>query len=255
MAAVTDDLALRPQLGRLIRRALGRVFGYRPPAELPLSTYARILASRPRGVPAPLSIPKGARIAVVGNGPVRAEQGPVIDAHDIVIRFNYCQHYGLGGFRTDVLVLVNRGDSARRYAYRRGSIPLPCLRQAREIWFKRGPDALTPADDNYAEEIIRRRFRSRPWRYVSQEVRQYAASLLIKHGAAENKAHAPSAGFLALCQIKRHHPSARVTLFGFTHEGWEAHPWAAERSAVDHWSDWVTRADQLQPLERQSSVA
>jgi hypothetical protein len=66
-------------LSRIKRSAMRRILGYRPPAELDLRNCARIAAwpavAPYRQAPEPLSIPKHARIALVGNGPLRSGPG------------------------------------------------------------------------------------------------------------------------------------------------------------------------------------
>jgi hypothetical protein len=197
----------------------------------------------------PVMVRSGCRIAVVGNGPLQAGYGDLIDDHDIVLRFNTCRSYHRhGGTRTDILVLISGGVHAKMFAHVRGHIPLECLMQVREFWFVHRADRRS-----YAEDIVRRRVGQRPWRYISSECWQNALSMLRAHGAAAE--YSPSSGLLTLCYIREAFPPTRVTLFGFSHEGTGCHAWDAEKGIVDSWSDWITRATfperPLRPPSRQ----
>jgi hypothetical protein len=182
----------------------------------------------------PIAIAPGYRIAVMGNGPVQDIGSELINSHDLVVRFNTCGSYR-GGERTDIIVLISGGVHGRHFARNRGHVPPECLAQAREFW-------LTPKPGmrSYTEEIVRRRIGRRPWRYISDEDQRHALRMLRTNGAGES--YRPSSGLLALCHIRAAFPSARVTLFGFSHEGTGNHAWNVERTIIDNWFDWIARA-------------
>jgi hypothetical protein len=191
------------------------------------------------------------RIALVGNGIVRAEQGPEIDAHDLVVRFNSCRHYGTTGYRTDVLVLINTGPAGRQLAREGDAINPAALAAARSFWIAKSADVAAaeferaherPTWDgpwDHASEIVERLIGSRPWRCLGANTFHAAQKLLLRHGASE--AHQPSTGMLVLCHAKQTFWWPRITLFGFNHEGWSGHPWNAERSLIDSWRTSVRR--------------
>ena len=189
-------------------------------------------------------------IALVGNGPLRRAEGEAIDRHTLVVRFNSCSNYGKGGYRTDVLVLTNTGDPAEAFARNEGAINEEALVSARAFWIARSPELVAIESKrrpdqaaywtDHATEIIHNRVGSRPFRFLDARIYWSAHKALKKFGATDW--HQPSTGMLALFHIKTTIPwPRRVTLFGFTHEGWERHPWQAERALIDRWR-WVRRS-------------
>lgn len=218
----------------LQRSLTRRLLGYVPSQPLPLRNFVKIaIGANSRHPPAtPLMIPKHARIAVVGNGPVRAEDGPAIDAHDLVVRFNSCGNYGVSGWRCDVLALCNSGQTGRRFAAGRAWNRLAAA-IAKELWL------MSPkgCEDDYSEHIIPR-MAGRPYWSAEPELCDETRGIL-KQFAASATTH-PSSGMIVLAHLRQFMPIT-VTLFGFTHEGRGNHPWDAERRLVDQWSDWVKR--------------
>jgi hypothetical protein len=175
--------------------------------------------------------PITARIAVVGNGPVDPSQAAPIDSHSMVVRFNGCWHYGTSGFKTDVLVLSNSGGSGKHLAYAADAIVPQALASARRFWFPKPPEAIS--DGDYTRDLIANRAGGRPWLVFGAAVYRDAEQALIEAGASCHCV--PSSGLLALCYIRRTYWWPRVTLFGFTHHGWEGHAWDAERQLIDGW--------------------
>jgi len=186
------------------------------------------------------------RIALVGNGPVDPAAAGAIDAHDLVVRFNTCTNYGASGRRVDVLVLGNDGHTGAHLANAPDAIPLEAWAAAREFWLRVPGSVLQrlamqwpEGRENWVdhtEAILRNRVGARPWRAISEQVYWTTHEALKRHGALD--AHLPSTGILALSSIRHCMGGYRpvVTLFGFTHEGWEGHAWAAERASADAWS-------------------
>jgi hypothetical protein len=189
-------------------------------------------------------------IALIGNGPLRPAEGEAIDRHDLVVRFNSCSNYGEGGYRTDVLVLTNTGEPAEAFARNEAAINEGALISARAFWIARSPELVMAERKrhpdqaaywtDYATEIVRNRVGSRPFQFLDAKTYWSAQEALKKYGATDW--HQPSTGMLALFHIKTTMLwPCRVTLFGFTHEGWERHPWQAERALIDQWR-WVRRS-------------
>jgi hypothetical protein len=198
--------------------------------------------------------PSSYRIAVIGNGPVDSRSSAEIDAHDLVIRFNACRHYGRAGRKIDVLVLSNTGSPATKFARHDKAINREALASAKSFWLARAPELVSaerilhPGDSRCwvtcDEEIIHKCVGNRPWQYIPAETYRLAKRNLDRYGARFDD-H-PSTGMLALFHIRRalrrRFRSCRATLYGFTHQGWYRHPWAAERALIDRWRNWVARA-------------
>ena len=184
------------------------------------------------------------RIAVVGNGTVHPRHGGLIDQHGTVIRFNSCWHYGQTGRRTDILVLNNTGGGGKHITYASDAINLQALASARKFWLVTAPQiASARGDEDFTDAMIERRVSGRPWRYIRARSYWSAKDALDTYGAAVDSR--PSSGVLVLFQIMNSPSFWRpITLFGFSHEGWEGHAWDAERALVDDWRGWcaLTRA-------------
>jgi len=166
------------------------------------------------------------RIAVVGNGTVHP------------------RHDGQTGRRTDILVLNNTGGGGKHITYASDAINLQALASARKFWLVTAPQiASARGDEDFTDAMIERRVSGRPWRYIRARNYWSAKDALDTYGAAVDSR--PSSGVLVLFQIMNSPSFWRpITLFGFSHEGWEGHAWDAERALVDDWRGWcaLTRA-------------
>src|SRR5262249_61322619 len=89
-------------------------------------------------------------------------------------------------------------------------------------------------DEAFPDAMIERRVSGRPWRYIRARSYWSAKDALDTYGAAVDSR--PSSGVLVLFQIMNSPSLWRpITLFGFSHEGWEGHAWDAERALVVDW--------------------
>ncbi len=187
-------------------------------------------------------------IMIVGNGEVPEGAAATIDAADLVIRFNDCRSVGRGGTRTDVVAVCNTGRPAlSMLGGGRWKTSEP-VRQAREIWSVRSgakfaamraalaethPDLDDFCDDYTTgfESFARttgRRHRAVPaetHERLEQELARFAPALYV----------APSSGLVVIADVLSSFASAGddIVLAGFGHNGWEWHPFAAERRYVD----------------------
>ena len=187
-------------------------------------------------------------IAIVGSGPIDPRHGPKIDQHEIVIRFNACQNYGASGLKTDVLVLVNTGWSGKTLSRTPDAIHQGALAAAEDFWFPRHPKLINTqrrlrpiapdAEDqdlwtDFSHELIDNHVGDRPFKYILASHYRAAQRCLEKLGSTQD--FEPSTGFLTLYHLRRQIRPSRVTLYGFTHEGWGGHAWAAEKALIQQW--------------------
>lgn len=179
------------------------------------------------------------RIALVGNGPSACKFGNRIDLYDFVVRITQTPHYGNSGFKTDALAIINW--SGPGYAITSGLTHLNerCLASAREIWLPMPQGAMAsvradqepdippwPGYADFTDAVISKYANSRPivcfptdiWFDLERKLRDLGA----------DRRHAASTGALVLAYLTRAYPRSMISLFGFTHEGWLGHPWAAE---------------------------
>ncbi|HET6390997.1 hypothetical protein [Hyphomicrobium sp.] len=199
-------------------------------------------------------------VAIVGNGPIDCSQALEIDSHDVVVRFNGCRNFGASGYRTDYLVLTNTGEPARQFAFDPHALNAHALKAAGSILLARPPDLVArevrkfPRDREYWEtfdrELVENRIGHKHWSYMRASIYREARATLIRYGA--KKSDQPSTGMLALFYLARNFRkrlrSSALTLYGFTHQGWDRHPWNAERALIDDlWRDWIRRAEAPDP--------
>lgn len=160
-------------------------------------------------------------IALVGNGRISQSDAMMIDDHDCVIRINRAQLCGSAGERTDILAVLGIG-SLMEVAARGLPINALALRSAREIW---SVDEL-PADDTAITAFCG----SHPLLRIGADVRSEAREALLGHASALRVK--PTTGAVLLSYLLKN-STARITLFGFSHEGSKVHDWDAERAWMD----------------------
>lgn len=200
------------------------------------------------------------RIALVGNGPIDPPHAATIDAHDIVVRFNSCANYGVTGTKTDAIVICNSGVSGKRFAVEPDAIDAFALASTEELWFAKPLEVVIFEErlsgerhdlcGDYTREIVASRATSCPWIVFDYRTYMEAKHAITNRGASV--VAQPSTGLIALFHIKRTLWWPRVTLYGFTHQGWEGHDWAVERAIFNAFK-WVKRVQD--PPTSQSSRA
>jgi hypothetical protein len=190
----------------------------------------------------------GRIIMIVGNGAVPAGADARIDAADVVIRFNDCRSIGAGGMRTDIVAVCNTGRPARAMLDGDGWRTSDGVRQAREIWSVRdsGKFARMRADlakthpdlDDFCDDYTAgfERFSQetgRSHRVIPAVVHEQLDRDLAQF--APEPYVVPSSGMIVIADILSGYAARNddVVLAGFGHEGWEWHPFAAERRFVD----------------------
>src|SRR5262249_10153878 len=81
----------------------------------------------------------GRAIIIVGNGEFAEGQASLIDAADLVIRFNDCRSVGPGGTRTDMAGVCSPGRPGKAMTEDRGWRANDAVKQASAIWCIRDP--------------------------------------------------------------------------------------------------------------------
>lgn len=201
------------------------------------------------------------RIAIVGNGPVPDGLAAAIDAADLVIRFNDCRSLGSGGDRTDIVAVCNTGRPALAMLGSGHWKASAAVRQAREFWCVRASQmfaAMRPALavshpdlDDFCDDYT-----------LGFETFAYATGRRIDvipsavHHALDAALAVfdpppyvvPSSGLIVIAHVLDTVAKAgdRVSIAGFGHEGWQWHPFVAER----RWVDAQIAAGRLDRLER-----
>ena len=186
-------------------------------------------------------------IMIIGNGAIETGLAPVIDAADVVMRFNDCRSVGTGGQKTDIVAVCNTGRPGRRMAQEAGWKNNPSVRSACAIWCVRDPQKfaamraplaishpeLDDFCDDYTDAIADFCAGSDKELYV---VPAATHDHLDRQLAAYDPAPyvVPSTGLVAISEVLGAFsaPGDRVCLAGFGHQGWEWHPWQAERRWV-----------------------
>lgn len=200
-------------------------------------------------------------IMIVGNGPVPDGAASVIDAADLVIRFNDCCSCGAGGERTDIVAVCNTGRPALAMLGGGRWKSNAAVRQAREIWCVRAAEKfrelrpqieerhpeLDDLCDDYTDGF--RAFAKatgRAFHTVPASTHESVDAELIHFHSGEYVV--PSSGLIVIAEVLAHwrQPGDRVVLAGFGHAGWEWHPFAAEKELV---GDYIRkgRLERLDP--------
>ncbi|MCV3738348.1 Urease operon accessory protein [Rhizobium sp. TRM96647] len=189
----------------------------------------------------------GRRIVIVGNGQVAEGADAVIDAADFVVRFNLSRNAGQSGTRTDAVAVCNTGRPANEMLDGpewRESAPVLA---SREIWSVRDPEkfarlrphlAVTHPElddfcDDRTDDFARFATASgKLHRIVPAAAHEAADAALAAHSPGAYVV--PSSGLVTLFHVlsATEFSGSEIVLAGFGHEGWDGHPFAAERRLV-----------------------
>jgi hypothetical protein len=176
-------------------------------------------------------------IALVGNGPITEDYRSFISEHEIVVRMNLCANLDKTGDKTDFIALVNSGRSVM-VIFDNAEALEPARRNCKKIWIVRHTSVVASLkknffynkDDPYEGRDfsfrIARKFAPTPCEMFEANIWEDASRIILAHGG-DNKQ--PSTGLLTFLRLQELYPGKIVNLFGFTHEGWEGHPWDAEK--------------------------
>lgn len=187
-------------------------------------------------------------VMIVGNGEIGEGLAEVIDAADLVMRFNLCRSVGPGGGRTDIVAVCNTGRPGREMTEGSGWACYKSVWLASSIWCTRDPakfKAMRPAIlrdhpelddfcDNYTDGFAD---------YARQNGKDFHIVPAATHETLDHTLAAqepepyvvPSTGALAIAEFLAHYrkPDDQIFLAGFGHHGWDGHPWAAEKAWID----------------------
>ncbi|WP_275784347.1 Urease operon accessory protein [Pararhizobium gei] len=190
----------------------------------------------------------GRTIMIVGNGPVADGAAAVIDAADMVIRFNDCRSCGAGGVKTDIVAVCNTGRPALAMLGGGAWKTSAAVRQAGAIWCVRSAEklqALRPDIERHHPDLndlcddYTDGFRAfakatgRSFRVIPGSVHDSVDTGLKPFHA--RRYVVPSSGLIVIAEVLANVRlrGDRVVLSGFGHAGWAGHPFAAERRYVD----------------------
>lgn len=201
----------------------------------------------------------GGRIVIVGNGPVPDSAAMEIASADCVIRFNDCRSYRPGQ-RTDIVAVCNTGRPAKMMlgasapsAPHANILPTAwgahsAVVEAASIWCVRNPAlfaalrvplAIThPELDDFCDDATEA-FEAfgvatgKVVRVLEAETQRFLETALAAFSPAPYIV--PSSGLVVIGEVLRAHPGADLAIAGFTHVGWNGHPFAAEARLVDRW--------------------
>lgn len=186
------------------------------------------------------------RIMVVGNGDIAEGAASEIDAADVVVRFNDCRSFGAGGSRTDIVAVCNTGRPARAMLGSGEWRKSPPVAAASEIWSVRDPAKFAalraplalshPELDDFCDDYTDQftafcRATGKRHIVIDQSVHDRIDEALSAHEPGSYVV--PSSGLVVIGALMLLHPDDGIAIIGFSHTGWDGHPFAAEKRLVD----------------------
>ena len=184
-------------------------------------------------------------IVIVGNGEVPAEAAARIDAADLVVRFNDCRSAAERG-RTDVVAVCNTGRPARAMLASPQWRNLAAVRAAAQIWSVRDPEKFVqmraplaishPELDDFCDDYTKgfadfAELAGKDHIIIGRQVHEAVDAALDAY--APPAYVVPSSGMVVIAHVLTAFAGAEVAIAGFGHQGWEWHPFAAEKRLVD----------------------
>jgi hypothetical protein len=187
-------------------------------------------------------------IMIVGNGDIAQEVAPVIDGADMVIRFNGARNFETAGNRTDVVAVCNTGRPAKAMLSDTAWCESVPVRDCSAIWSVRDPQKfmeikpdilenfpdLTDFFDDYTEDFER---------FSAHRGKAHVVFSAQTHDGVEKEIKAyqperyvvPSSGIMVMAHVLNDPAFAddEIAFTGFSHQGWNGHPFEAERQLVN----------------------
>jgi hypothetical protein len=188
------------------------------------------------------------QIMIVGNGPVDCGVAALIDAADLVIRFNGCRNFGAAGRKTDIIAVCNTGRPGAAMLADPNWRDSEAVNATAEIWSVRDPDkfaamrpelAVThPELDDFCDDYTDgfAAFASangKHHRIITRAVHEDLDRALEAY--APGPYVVPSSGMVVVHAILSDpaHADDTIILVGFGHTGWDGHPFDAESRLTD----------------------
>jgi hypothetical protein len=183
---------------------------------------------------------------IVGNGEIAEGAAKEIDAADLVVRFNDCRSMGAGGSRTDVVAVCNTGRPARAMLGSAEWRKSPAVASASEIWSVRdpgkfaalrGPLSLShPELDDFCDDYTDQftafcQATGKRHVVIDRSVHEGVDAALAAYEPGSYVV--PSSGMIVIAEVLARHPDDDIAITGFSHTGWNEHPFAAEKRLVD----------------------
>ncbi|TPP11821.1 Urease operon accessory protein [Rhizobium glycinendophyticum] len=202
------------------------------------------------------------QVMIVGNGPVDDGVASLIDAADLVIRFNGSRNFGVAGRRTDIVAVCNTGRPGAAMLADPEWRDSEAVRRTAEIWSVRDPEKfgdLKPAlaishpelddfCDDYTDGFASfAAAKGKRHRIIHRDVHEALDETLLALDAEPYVV--PSSGLVVIEALLSDpaHAEDTIILAGFGHTGWDGHPFEAERRLVDRYIA-SGRLMRLQPL-------
>lgn len=202
------------------------------------------------------------QIMIVGNGPVDEGAAPLIDAADLVIRFNGSRNFGAAGRKTDIIAVCNTGRPGAQMLADPEWRDSEAVRRTTEIWSVRDPEkfadmkpqlAIThPELDDFCDDYTDgfatfATANGKQHRIIHRDAHEGLDAALLALDAEPYVV--PSSGMVVIQALLSDptHAEDTIILAGFGHSGWDGHPFEAERRLVDQYIS-SGRVLRLQPI-------
>jgi hypothetical protein len=199
------------------------------------------------------------RIMIVGNGDIGEGLAETIDAADLVMRFNDCRSVGAGGNRTDIVTVCNTGRPGKAMTESTSWANNKSVRLASSIWCIRDPAKFKtmkpgilrdhPELDDFCDDYTdgfadHARQNGKHFHIVPGATHEAVDRYLADYAPAPYVV--PSTGAVAIAEFIAHYrqPGDEIFLAGFGHQGWDGHPWTAEKA----WMEELVRKGRLRRL-------
>jgi hypothetical protein len=185
---------------------------------------------------------------IVGNAAIDSRHTSRIDGADLVIRFNDCRSAGAGGTRTDIVAVCNTGRPGKAMVEDPEWRSIEAVRQARAIWAVRDPAKFAamrphlavshPELDDFCDDYTNgfvdfAGATGKDFHAIAARIHEDLDQTLADFDASTYVT--PSSGAIVIAEVLTHvlKPEDDLTIAGFSHEGWQWHPWKAEAAWVD----------------------